>query len=98
MSIRLGGVLTPVHESAGLTLEMPDDHILELKQNGEVVARFSQEGVTRDEIVRLADRVIAGSGEGERNDQRGDDSGKPRARYPVCPRCGYPGMYKLAVE
>ena len=61
MSIRFGGVLSPAHESAGLSLEMADDHILELKRNGEVVARFSEQAVTRDDILRLADRVT-GSG------------------------------------
>jgi hypothetical protein len=96
MAIRLGGVLSAIHEAMGLSLEMPDDHILELKHNGEVIARFSQSGATRDEILRTADAVIFGSGPGEGSDShRGEDCpGKPpRARYAVCPRCGYPGMY-----
>ena len=34
----------------GFTLEHPDDHILELLHEGELVARFSQTGATEESL------------------------------------------------
>lgn len=34
----------------GFTLEHPDDHIVELHHQGELVARFSQTGATKESL------------------------------------------------
>jgi len=36
----------------GFTLEHPDDHIVELRHQGELIARFSQTGATEKSIQR----------------------------------------------
>ena len=44
----------------GLSLKEEDDHILALCQHGEVIARFSQTGVTPENILKVARQVIRG--------------------------------------
>ena len=43
--MNLTHLLTKEAQEQGLRLEEPDDHILELKQDGAVIARFSQQGI-----------------------------------------------------
>jgi len=38
-------LLTKEAQEQGLELHEPDDHILELKQDGAVIARISQQGI-----------------------------------------------------
>lgn len=50
--------ITEEWKQQGLTLEEPDDHILELRHHGEVIARFSQTGVTTENILKVAWQAI----------------------------------------
>jgi len=43
----------------GFTLEHPDDHIVELHHQGELVARFSQTGATRESLQAECARHLA---------------------------------------
>ena len=45
-------ILTQEAQQQGLSLEEPDDHILELRQHSKVIARFSQTGVEVDNILK----------------------------------------------
>ena len=45
--------------SWGFTLDHPDDHILELLHEGELVARFSQEGATQASIQEECAKHLA---------------------------------------
>ena len=45
-------ILSPEATRAGFSVTEPDDHVLELRKDGRVVARFSQTGVTIDNILR----------------------------------------------
>lgn len=53
-------VLEPQHREAGLCLEEPDDHVLFLKHEEEIVAIFSQEGATQEQIRLRADYFLVG--------------------------------------
>ena len=50
--------LTQEQRDAGLYLEEPDDHILELKRDDQVVARFSQVGASKGSIQRKAQKHV----------------------------------------
>ena len=50
-------ILSPEATEQGFSVRAPDDHILELVKDGDVVARFSQTGVTIDNILK---EVMAG--------------------------------------
>lgn len=43
----------------GFTLEHPDDHILELLHEGELIARFSQAGATESSLQGECSRHLA---------------------------------------
>ena len=43
--------ITPEWRLQGFTVREDQDHIVELRKDGEVVARFSQTGVTVENIV-----------------------------------------------
>jgi hypothetical protein len=45
-------------EQQGLSLHEPDDHILELRQHGKVIARFSQTGVTIENIMEVVKQTL----------------------------------------
>lgn len=47
----ISNVLTKEARDQGLTLNEPDDHILNLLYHGEVVARFSQTGAQVENIL-----------------------------------------------
>jgi len=51
------GTLAPRHREAGLELT-EDDHIIELKHNSEVIARFSAISVKVIEIHKEADKWL----------------------------------------
>jgi len=53
----ISNVLTKEARDQGLTLNEPDDHILNLLYHGEVVARFSQTGVTLHNILEEVQEV-----------------------------------------
>jgi len=44
-------ILSPEAIREGFSVTAPDDHILELRKGGNVIARFSQSGVTIDNIL-----------------------------------------------
>ena len=50
--------ITEEWRQQGLSLEEDGDHILELRQDGEVKARFSQTGVTIENILKVSQRVL----------------------------------------
>jgi len=50
-------ILDPGAISQGLSVRAPDDHILELLKDGKVIARFSQTGVTIDNILKEVEAV-----------------------------------------
>ena len=43
-----------------MSLKEEDDHVVALCQHGEVIARFSQTGVTLENILKVARQVIRG--------------------------------------
>ena len=45
-------LIAPAFHRQGIQLKEPDDHILELYINGQLLARFSQTGVTLDAIKK----------------------------------------------
>lgn len=45
-------MLSPEATQQGLSMGAPDDHILELLKDGKVIARYSQTGVTIDNILK----------------------------------------------
>lgn len=47
----ISNVLTDEARNQGFSLNEPHDHILELRQYGKVIARFSQTGVQVDNIL-----------------------------------------------
>jgi len=50
-------ILGPEAVKQGLSVRASDDHILELLKDGEVIARFSQTGVTIDNILKEVEAV-----------------------------------------
>ena len=44
----------------GLSLHEPDDHILELRHHGQVLARFSQDGATVENILKVGQEILKG--------------------------------------
>ena len=52
--------ITEEWRKQGVTLTEPDDHVLELRHQGEVVARFSQSGATVENILKVSREVIEG--------------------------------------
>ena len=46
-----GSILSPEAVREGFSVTEPDDHVLELRKDGQVIARFSQAGVTIDNIL-----------------------------------------------
>jgi len=44
--------ITEEWQKQGFSLEEPDDHILELRKGGQVIATFSQTGVRVENIVK----------------------------------------------
>jgi len=45
--------------AGGFTLEHPDDHIVELRHQGELIARFSQTGATQKSLQRECAKHLA---------------------------------------
>ena len=43
----------------GFTLEHPDDHIVELRHQGELIARFSEAGATPERLQRECAKHLA---------------------------------------
>ena len=54
-------ILSPEAVKQGLSVRASDDHILELLKDGEVIARFSQTGVTIDNILKEVEAVKYGN-------------------------------------
>ena len=44
--------ITDEFKAQGVELREPDDHILELRKDGHLIARFSQEGVKVENILK----------------------------------------------
>ncbi len=63
----LKGVLLPMHQANGLHLREYDDHLLELRQNGEHIAFFSATGATIEEIQNTATKYLKEKGETDAN-------------------------------
>lgn len=106
MSIKIGGILDTRYVEAGLTVEMPDDHVLELKAQDEVVARFSQIGATREAINDVAQQYVEGCLQEPEETEVDWESAKQRevqvvlhlrsaakVLFEICPRCGKPTVY-----
>jgi len=54
----VSNVLTDEARNQGFSLNEPDDdHILELRQYGKVIARFSQTGVEVDSILKQVQQL-----------------------------------------
>lgn len=54
----ISNVLTEEARNQGFSLNEPDDdHILELRQYGKVIARFSQTGVQVESILKQAQQI-----------------------------------------
>lgn len=49
--MHISDILTKEAQQRGLSLEEPDDHVLELRQHGKVIAKFSQTGVEVDNVL-----------------------------------------------
>ena len=49
--------ITEEWRQQGLSLHEPDDHVLELRLDKKVIARFSQTGVTLENILKVARRI-----------------------------------------
>ncbi|MBA7464982.1 hypothetical protein ES707_00141 [subsurface metagenome] len=47
----------------GFTLEHPDDHIVELRHQGDLIARFSQTGATQEGLQRECARHLEADGD-----------------------------------
>lgn len=47
-----GSILSPEAIADGFSITEPDDHVLELRQHGKVLARFSQTGVELTNILK----------------------------------------------
>ncbi len=47
----------------GFTLEHPDDHIVELRHQGDLIARFSQTGATQESLQRECARHLEADGD-----------------------------------
>jgi len=56
--LKLNNHITEEWRRQGLSLNEPDDHVLELRHHGEVKARFSQTGATVENILKVAKRVL----------------------------------------
>lgn len=52
--------ITEEWRQQGLSLQEEGDHILELRQDGEVIARFSQTGATLENILKVAQETLKG--------------------------------------
>lgn len=50
--LRLNCVVCITTDGRVVTLSEPDDHILQLEIDGQVIARFSQTGVTIENILK----------------------------------------------
>lgn len=53
----LNDILTPERVREGWSVREPDDHILELLYKGEVKARFSQTGITIENLEHEIGRL-----------------------------------------
>ena len=42
----------------GVSLREPDDHVLELVKDGQVIARFSQTGATVENILKVSQEAL----------------------------------------
>lgn len=59
--VRVTGILTPEQETAGLSVEELDDHLIELRFKDElVVATFSAVGATPESIRQEAGNFLQG--------------------------------------
>ena len=54
------GLISPEWRQQGLSLHEPDDHILELRLHKKVIARFSQTGVTVENILKVGQQALRG--------------------------------------
>ena len=52
--------ITEEWQRQGLILKEEGDHILELLKDGKVIARFSQTGVTPENILKVAQEKLKG--------------------------------------
>lgn len=52
--------ITKEWRQQGVSLTEDADHVLELRHQGEVVARFSQTGATVENILKVSREVIEG--------------------------------------
>ena len=51
-------LITKEWKQQGLSLNEPDDHVLELRYQGKVLARFSQSGATPENILKVAGKAL----------------------------------------
>ena len=51
-------IITPEWTQQGIELKEPDDHVLELYKNGRLLARFSQTGVTIENILKEVKPIV----------------------------------------
>jgi hypothetical protein len=50
--------ITDEFRAQGLDLREDGDHILELRKDGKVIARFSQTGVTVENLLKISEEAI----------------------------------------
>jgi hypothetical protein len=62
--------LLDLYADQGFTLEEPDDDLLILKQQGEIVGRFAQTGATAESIRNACAKHLANHTLEEKNDCR----------------------------
>lgn len=53
----ISNILAKEAQQRGFSLVEPDDHILELRRHGNVIAKFSQTGVEVDNILKEVEHI-----------------------------------------
>ena len=53
-------LITKEFRKQGVSLREPDDHVLEIVKDGQVLARFSQSGATVENILKVSEHVQEG--------------------------------------
>jgi len=56
--LKLNNLITKEMRGQGVSLHEDDDHILELRKEGKVLARFSQSGATPENILKVAREIL----------------------------------------
>ena len=50
--MNISNLITDNFKAQGIELREPDDHILEIRKDGHLIARFSQDGVKVENILK----------------------------------------------